>query len=141
ATADVVQYTTTASRFWAWLGAIPHWLYFTPLRKHQAQWSAFVVYSSLTGTITALLGVVIALWMYSPRRQYRYAGVPTSIPYRGWKRWHAIVGLIFGIVTTTWAFSGLLSMGPFPILDTLTNLTVPSDAAATDGPSARGADA
>ena len=29
-TADVVQYTTTSSRFWAYLGAIPHWLYFTP---------------------------------------------------------------------------------------------------------------
>ena len=34
-TAEVVQYTTTSSRFWAYLGAIPHWLYFTPLRKHQ----------------------------------------------------------------------------------------------------------
>ena len=34
-TAEVVQYTTTSSRFWAYLGAIPHWLYFTPLRKHR----------------------------------------------------------------------------------------------------------
>ena len=36
-TAEVVQYTTTSSRFWAYLGAIPHWLYFTPLRKHAAR--------------------------------------------------------------------------------------------------------
>jgi len=132
-TAEVVQYTTTSSRFWAWLGAIPHWMYFTPLRKHQQAWFSFVVYSSLVGTIAALLGVVVAVWMYSPRKRYRHAGMPTSIPYRGWKRWHTIVGLLFGVITTTWAFSGLLSMGPFPILQTLTDLTVPADAPSSDG--------
>jgi len=125
-TGEVVQYTTTASRFWAYLGAIPHWLYFTPLRKHPPQWTAFVVWSSLIGTITSLLGIVVIVWMYSPRKRYRYAGAPTSIPYRGWKRWHAITGLFFGVVATTWAFSGLLSMGPFPIMDRLTELTVPA---------------
>jgi hypothetical protein len=126
-TGDVVQYTTTASRFWAWLGAIPHWLYFTPLRQHQQQWFSFVVYSSLVGTVASLLGVSIAIWMYSPRQRYRYAGAPTSIPYKGWKRWHTIIGLVFGVFATTWAFSGLLSMGPFPILDWITELTVPRD--------------
>ena len=84
--------------FWAYLGAIPHWLYFTPLRKHQPQWFSFVVWSSLIGTIAALMGLVIIVWMYSPRKRYRYAGAPTSIPYRGWKRWHAIAGLFFGVV-------------------------------------------
>jgi hypothetical protein len=122
---EVVQYTTTASRFWAYLGAIPHWLYFTPLRKHQQEWFSVVVYSSLVGTLSALLGVVIVVWMYSPRKRYRHAGTPTAIPYRGWKRWHAIAGLFFGVVTTTWAFSGLLSMGPFPIMDRLADLAVP----------------
>jgi hypothetical protein len=126
-TAEVAQYTTTASRTWAYLGAIPHWMYFTPLRKHQPQWLSFVVWSSLIGTVAALIGVVIIIWMYSPRKRYRHAGAPTSIPYRGWKRWHATAGLFFGVVTTTWAFSGMLSMGPFPIIDKLTELTVPAD--------------
>ena len=123
---EVVQYTTTASRVWAYLGAIPHWLYFTPLRKHQAEWFSFVVWSSLVGTIAALIGVVIAIWMYSPRKRYRHAGAPTSIPYTGWKRWHTVAGLLFGVITVTWTFSGLLSMGPFPIMDRLTDLTVPA---------------
>lgn len=123
--ADVVQYTTTASRVWAYLGAIPHWMYFTPLRKNGPQWFSFVVWSSLIGTVTAVMGVVIIVWMYSPRKRYRHAGAPTSIPYRGWKRWHAVTGLFFGVITTTWTFSGLLSMGPFPILETLTAWTVP----------------
>ena len=125
-TAEVRQYTTTSSRIWAYLGAIPHWLYFTPLRKHQPEWFTFVVWSSLIGTITSLLGVVIAIWMLSPRKRYRNAGAPTMIPYRGWKRWHTIIGLFFGVITVTWAFSGLLSMGPFPITDKLTELTVPT---------------
>jgi len=132
-TAEVAQYTTTASRFWAYLGAIPHWFYFTPLRKHQAAWFSFVVWSSLFGTIAALMGVVIIVWMYSPKQKYRHAGAPTGIPYRGWKRWHAITGLSFGVVAITWAFSGLLSMGPFPAMNLLTDLTVPAPAEATSG--------
>jgi hypothetical protein len=85
-TGEVVQYTTTGSRFWAWLGAIPHWLYFTPLRTHQPQWSQVVIWSSGTGAVTAMLGIAIGIWMYSPRRQYRRGGASTSIPYRGQKR-------------------------------------------------------
>ncbi len=114
ASGDVVQYTTTTSRIGAYVGAIPHWLYFTPLRKHQAQWSALVIWTSGIGTGAAMLGVVIALVMFSPSRRYRYAGRPTSIPYRGWKRWHAMLGLIVGLGAVTWAFSGMLSMDPFP---------------------------
>ena len=77
--------------------------------------------------------VVIAVWMLSPRKRYRYAGAPTMVPYRGWKRWHTIIGLFFGLVTTTWAFSGVLSMGPFPIVDRITELTVPSPQPADGG--------
>jgi hypothetical protein len=114
ATGEVVQYTTTASRLGAYLGPIPHWFYFTPLRKHGPEWSRVVIWSSGIGTISAILGVVIGPWMYSPSRKYRFAGAPTSIPYRGQKRWHTVFGLIFGVATVTYAFSGMLSMDPFP---------------------------
>ena len=111
---EVVQYTTTASRIGAYLGPIPHWLYFTPLRKHQAVWSQFVIWSSGIGTVAAILGIVIGVWMYSPSKRYRFDGAPARIPYRGQKRWHMVLGLIFGIGAATWAFSGMLSMDPFP---------------------------
>ena len=111
--AEVSQYTTTESRFWAYLGAIPHWLYFTPLRKHQPEWSQFVIWTSGIGTVASILGVIVAIWMLSPKKRYRHAGAPTSIPYRGWKRWHTIIGLVFGVMAATWAFSGMLSMGSF----------------------------
>jgi PepSY-associated TM region len=114
-TGEVVQYTTTASRLGAYVGAIPHWLYFTPLRKHGPEWSRLVIWSSGIGTLAALLGIVIGIWMYSPSQRYRRAGVPTSVPYRGQKRWHMVFGLIFGLGAATWAFSGMLSMDPFPM--------------------------
>ena len=34
-TGEVVQYTTFGSRVAAHVSAIPHWVYYTPLRKHQ----------------------------------------------------------------------------------------------------------
>ena len=113
-TGDVVQHTTSASRLGAYVGAIPHWFYFTPLRRDGATWSRVVIWSSGIGTIAAILGVIIGAWMYSPGKRYRYAGVPSSIPYRGQKRWHTVLGLVFGVATITWAFSGMLSMDPFP---------------------------
>jgi PepSY-associated TM region len=117
ATGDVIQYTTRGSRIGAYFGAIPHWLYFTPLRRNGPMWSKVVIYSSGIATFAAILGVVIGVWMYSPSKRYRYAGAPSSIPYSGWKRWHTIIGLIVGIGAVSWAFSGLLSMEPFPERD------------------------
>jgi hypothetical protein len=111
---EVVQYTTTGSRLGAWVGAIPHWLYFLPLRKHGPEWSQFVIWSSGIGTVASILGMAIGIWMYSPAKRYRFAGQPSSVPYKGQKRWHTIFGLIFGLTATTWAFSGMLSMDPFP---------------------------
>ena len=113
-TGEVIQASTTSSRFWAYLGAIPHWLYFTPLRIHQKEWYNTVVWSSGIGTVSSLLGLVVGLWMYSPKKRYVHAGQPSAVPYRGQKRLHTILGLLFGVLASTWAFSGMLSMDPFP---------------------------
>ena len=110
---EVVQHTTSASRLGAYLGAIPHWLYFTPLRKHQERWSRVVIYSSAIGTVSAVLGAVVAIVVFSPTRRYRRAGRPTAIPYTGFKRWHMVIGLAAGAGAITWAYSGMLSMDPF----------------------------
>jgi hypothetical protein len=114
ATGEVVQYTTTSSRLFAWLGAIPHWLYFTPLRANQALWSQVVIWSSGIATVAASLGLAVGISLYSPRKRYRYRDVPSGIPYTGPKRLHTIFGLFFGVIACTWAFSGMMSMDPFP---------------------------
>jgi hypothetical protein len=111
---EVLQYTTRSSRLAAYASAIPHWLYFTPLRKHQPVWIRVATYSAMVGTAGAILGVIIGIWLYSPSKRYRFAGAPTRIPYRGWKRWHTICGLVFGLATITWTFSGSLAFLPFP---------------------------
>src|SRR6185503_3856166 len=107
-TGQVVQYTTSSSRLFAHLGAIPHWLYYTPLRKNGPLWSKVVIWVSGIATLAALMGLIVGLMMYSPSRRI-------SIPYAGQKRLHHILGLFFGTVACTWAFSGMLSMEPFPI--------------------------
>ncbi|MEQ1911292.1 MAG: PepSY domain-containing protein, partial [Vicinamibacterales bacterium] len=128
ASGEVVQFTTTASRVQAYLGPIPHWVYFTPLRRHGPQWSTFVIWSSGLATLSALLGLVVGIWIYSPSQRYRRRGAPTSIPYSGQKRWHLILGLIFGVASATWAFSGMLSMDPFPLRASRQDTGVPVDA-------------
>lgn len=116
-TGEVVQHTTRASRLWAHLGAIPHWLYYTPLRTQQQLWSNIVIWSSGLASVVALLGMIVGVWMWSPvQKKYRLAGQPTSIPYTGQKRLHTILGLGFGVLAMTWAFSGMMSMDPFPVL-------------------------
>ncbi|MBM3762720.1 MAG: hypothetical protein FJW36_21050 [Acidobacteria bacterium] len=109
---EVMQHTSQADRIGAWLGAIPHWLYFTLLRNETALWRAIVIALSLAGTIMTVFGIVVGVWLYSPSKRFRFASGPSSIPYAGWKRWHTIIGLVFGLVTFTWILSGMFSMNP-----------------------------
>lgn len=107
--AEVVRDTRRSERFWNWIGAVPHWIYFTELRRWPEAWHHVVVWLALPGTILALTGVVIGIWhLFLNRSRW--------IPYRKfWIRWHHMLGLAAGTVTVTWIFSGLLSMNPFGI--------------------------
>lgn len=67
-----------------------------------------VIWSSGLATFAAVLGLVVGTWISVPAKR---------IPYSRMKRWHTILGLVFGAVACTWAFSGMLSMDPFPMDD------------------------
>jgi len=110
---EVVLMTTASGRFWGWAGAVLHWIYFTPFRRLSNVWNEFIVWTSIAGTIMCVVGIAWGLWRFSPLRGYRLRREPHWSPYAGWMRWHHYAGLIFGVVTTTWIFSGLLSMDPF----------------------------
>jgi len=114
-TGEAVQHSTRGSRIGAYFGAIPHWLYFLPLRENTKLWNDVVVWSSGIGTIMSLLGIAIGLWLYSPSKRYRFPSGARSVPYTGQKRWHTILGLFFGLTVCTWAFSGMMSMEPFDL--------------------------
>jgi hypothetical protein len=110
---EVVLKTTASGRFWGGAGAVVHWLYFAPFRRNSALWAQTIVWLSVAGTALCVVGLAWGLWRLSPFRGYRLRDRRQWSPYAGWMRWHHYAGLIFGIVTTTWIFSGLLSMDPW----------------------------
>lgn len=110
---EVVLKTTASGRLWGGAGAVMHWLYFAPLRRNAALWNNLIVWSSIAGTVMCIAGIAWGLWRISPLRGYRLRREQHWSPYAGWMRWHHYAGLIFGLVTTTWIFSGLLSMDPW----------------------------
>lgn len=112
-TAEVVMRTTRSGRRWGYAGAVVHWLYFPPLRRHGETWSRTVIWLSIAGSLMALTGLVWGIWRYSLRPAYRLRRVPSRSPYAGLMWWHHYAGLIFGLAALTWIFSGLLSMDPW----------------------------
>ena len=113
ASGEVLLKTTAASRRWAYPGAILHWIYLTPIRRHSEGWAQLVIWTSVAGTVMSVVGLLWGLWRYSPRSTYRLKRTPAHSPYAGWMWWHHYAGLFFGVVTVTWIFSGLLSMDPW----------------------------
>lgn len=110
---EVILKTTASGRLWGGAGAVLHWLYFTPFRRHAALWAQSIIWLSIAGTLLCIAGTAWGVWRLSPRRGYRLRDQRQWSPYAGWMRWHHYAGLIFGVVTTTWIFSGLLSMDPW----------------------------
>jgi hypothetical protein len=102
-----VQKSTARERFWNWLGAVPHWLYFTELRRHPKIWSHVVIVTSLLGCFLVGLGLYLGIRQLAARPAGRWS------PYVGLNLWHHAAGLVFGIFTLTWVLSGLLSMNPW----------------------------
>ena len=123
-TADVAMVTTRRSRAVAWLGAIPHWFYLPALRNDRPLWEAVIVWTSAVGCLVAITGLLLGVTQFRWRRAHRGQ---RRVPYAGWLRWHYLSGVVFGLVTLTWVFSGMLSVQPFAWM-TVEDLRVPSGA-------------
>lgn len=103
---NVLQYTDRKSRFWAWLGAIPHWIYFTSLRQDVKLWSDVVVWLSGIGCLMCVAGLYMGIraWLIGRRRGQ-------LSPYKKfWYKWHYLTGLLFGLPVLTFCFSGMMSL-------------------------------
>lgn len=105
-TGEVVRDTSRWERGWNWVGAVVHWVYPTVLRSRPLVWHWVVIALSGYALLTALLGTLIGVL-----RLRRYASGRLS-PYRGWARWHHLLGLAAALLVIAWLFSGLLSMNP-----------------------------
>ncbi|WP_195930505.1 PepSY domain-containing protein [Hyphomicrobium album] len=111
-TGEIVQDTTHFERVWNWLGAIPHWIYFSPIRRDADLWHQVVVW--LSGPM--IIGAVAGMWIGILRlRPSRAAKGKSMTPHRGWMKWHHLGGLIGGLFLVTWIASGWLSMNPFKL--------------------------
>jgi hypothetical protein len=110
--AEIVSASTRRERVLTRIGAIPYWIYPTMLQRHAEARSGAVILLSGLGTVMSLTGLAIGVWQWRWRRR------PTTrltrrTPYRDLVlRWHHVLGLGFGLVTTTWVFSELMSMNP-----------------------------
>ena len=108
---EVLQFTTRNERFWAWLGAIPHWVYFTWLRQDAALWSITVIWLSGIGCLMTIAGlwVGIDVWRRSRKQKGKFS------PYRKkWYHWHYVTGIVFGLFVLTFCFSGMMSLAEVP---------------------------
>jgi len=111
-TGEALQFTNKDKRFWAWLGAIPHWVYFTSLRQNTQLWTDVVIWLSGIGCIMCIAGIIIGVRSYivQYRRKKKW-----GTPYRKFAyKWHHIMGFVFGIFVFTFTFSGMMSLADVP---------------------------
>ena len=108
-TGQVVLATTRKERFWNWLGSVPHWLYFTPLRANPPLWRQVNLWVSGPAILIAISGIWIGVLRLRARRRYAHG---TMSPYHGWKLWHHWAGILGGVFLLTWIVSGWLSVSP-----------------------------
>jgi hypothetical protein len=106
-TGEVRQRTRASERAWNWAGAVVHWIYFTPIRKDWSFWDKSVWWVSLVALITSAIGA----WLGIIRTlAIRATGRQAWTPFRGWLRWHHVIGLAASAIVLIWIFSGWLSM-------------------------------
>lgn len=104
---EVLQRTRRVERAWNYVGAVVHWIYPTVLRRNWAAWDQVVWWLSLAGISV----VVIGIWLGIDRTAIALRRRKTQISlFRGWMKWHHVLGLCAFVFVFSWIFSGWLSM-------------------------------
>ncbi len=105
-TGAIVQQTTLKSRVWAYLGAIPHWIYLVQLRRHVTAWRWLMIALASGGVVVSLTGIVVGIYRKKKK------GIT---PYKKfWFKWHHWFGYFFGVFIFTFILSGLFSILTVP---------------------------
>lgn len=109
---EIQQFTSRADRIWAWLGAIPHKLYFPFLRHYANMWTNVLTIGGVICLIATFTGMYIGISAFYKRFRNRKK---LESPYKKrWYWWHHVTGIIFGIFLATWAFSGAMALQRIP---------------------------
>ncbi|MCX2764342.1 PepSY domain-containing protein [Aquimarina muelleri] len=107
-TGELLAINTSSERFWSWLGAIPHWIYFKDIRVHNTLWKQLVTWLAALGFIMVITGIVTGLVRYKKKPKAKFKRFKNK-----WYNYHYYFGLFFGLFVCTWIFSGWMSMTPF----------------------------
>jgi uncharacterized iron-regulated membrane protein len=108
-TGEPTMKTDRRSRVLGYVSAVLHWTYFTSFRRNQPLWIRSVAWASTIGAVMTLMGLIVGIVRTRWTGYYRMRGGPSHSPDVGWMKWHHYAGLIFGLATMTWAFSGAMS--------------------------------
>jgi uncharacterized membrane protein HdeD (DUF308 family) len=108
-TGEVLQKLSYSDKVWAWLGAIPHWIYFKEIRINTPLWRFIVITLSFLGVLLSIGGIVLGINRFRIARKRKQFLTPYK---KKWFKWHHYLGFIFGLFTFTWILSGLFSMNP-----------------------------
>lgn len=111
-TGQVLQYATKSDRLWAWLGAIPHFIYILQLRQDAALWRSVVSWLSGLGALMCLVGGVMGVYAYA--RVWRRKRILKSPYKKGYFKWHHITGFVFGFFVFMFILSGFMSLNSLP---------------------------
>lgn len=106
-TGDILHFSSREQRLWAWVGAIPHWLYITSIRQDMQSWDALLYWSTLISMMMCIAGAFLGIRAYWLNRRRGFLRSPYKKP---WFRWHHIMGFFFGIFLFTWLFSAWAPM-------------------------------
>jgi len=108
---EAVMKSDRRTRMLGLFGYITHTFFFF---RQQSWWSALLQWVSWIGLAMCLTGAVVGVWRYGLTPRFRHKRIPSHSPYTGWMKWHHYAGLLFGIFTITWTFSGLVSLDVIP---------------------------
>lgn len=108
---EAVMKTDTASRWLGLTGYMIHTLFFF---RQQTWWSATLRWLSWTVLAMCILGFVLGLTRFGFNKRFRRRGAESRSPYSGLMLWHHYAGLIVGLASIGWMFSGLVSMSVIP---------------------------
>ena len=108
---EAVMKSDRRTRLLGLFGYITHTFFFF---RQQSWWSALLQWVSWIGLAMCLTGAVIGVWRYGLTPRFRHKRIPSHSPYTGWMKWHHYAGLLFGLFTITWTFSGLVSLDVIP---------------------------
>ena len=108
---EAVMKTDRRTRVLGLFGYITHTFFFF---RQRAWWSSLLHWLSWVGLAMCLTGAFVGIWRYGFVRTFRHKRVPSRSPYTGWMKWHHYAGVLFGLFTITWVFSGLASLDAIP---------------------------